>query len=108
MEKKRVEFGEDYYFIDLNMQINCECELHSGFESELFKADNYFATEEQAEAMANKIKAVLAGADVIEMPSEKEIESAIPTYADRPAEFSAGIGNGWWQCIEWLKSKIIK
>lgn len=111
MEKKRFEKGEDYYFIDMTMQINCGCELRSGFESELFNVGNYFATKEEAEACAKKLRAVLAGADVIQLPSEGEINQASVwnaydhdgglNYIDCEAErFVDG--------VKWLTSKIIK
>lgn len=43
------------------------------FDDFRYEIGNYFATRSQAEEMARKLKAVLKGAEVIEMPSEKEI-----------------------------------
>lgn len=114
MEKKRVEFGEDYYFIDTTTQICCGCEFNLGIESKLFDAGNYFTTKGEAEACVRKLRAVLNGADVIVMPSGTEIVDAAEEhieacdedgcpYAD-VEDAKTAFGNG----VAWLKSKIIK
>ena len=66
MEKTRVPKGEKYWFI------NCFGEVVSTLEGGIidntkrFEIGNYFATEEEAESMARKLRAVLKGAEAIE------------------------------------------
>lgn len=84
-----------------------------------FATGNYFNTEEEAEAMAEKIRKVLKGADVIEMPSEKEIEDAMNTsvtesimsispYGEFTLRATDLLECAWLKGAEWLKSKIVK
>lgn len=100
-----------------------------------YEIGNYFATQDQAEEMAKKLKAVLKGADVIEMPNEKEMLEARPTFPmfdddkfakEAAEEYCANNGlpagacasqishghncmyEGFLAGVNWLKSKIIK
>lgn len=110
MERKK---GEEYWFIDVGLNVQKSIEFGHEYDNIRFKVKNYFHTKEEAEAMAEKIRKVLKGADVIEMPGEEEIKQ----YADRalyiPKEdrrvhayevtaYASGIEKG----VEWLKSKI--
>ena len=111
MKKKRVEFGEDYYFIDITTQICCGCELHSGIESKLFDAGNYFTTKGEAEACVRKLRAVLAGADVIQLPSENEINQASVWNAydhDGDLDYIDCEAERFIDGVNYLKSRIIK
>lgn len=71
---------------------------------------NSFNTREEAEVMVRKLRAVLNGAEVIEMPSEEEIREKANNIAYR-----CGVGLEMSNLSEvcqvmakWLKSKIVK
>lgn len=114
MEKKRVNKGEEYWYL------TGVCNVEKGWDNYDFIANldfinnNYFCTKEEAEAMAKKIKAVLNGADVIQMPSEEDCE----TFAAELAQEKAFVGKTFstrreWRMasrmtFDWLKSKIVK
>ena len=113
MEKTRVPEGEKYWYILLTyegVEVNYKSESLSCFDKERFHNDNYFATKESAETTARKLRAVLKGADVIEMPSEEEIEKEAVSIAMNIC------GDDYWRDCEeavhkatdWLKSKIVK
>lgn len=70
-------------------------------------------------AMAKKIKAVLNGADVIETPTDKEIDDAMKESITETILCVAPYGGftpratdllecAWVKGAEWLKSKIVK
>lgn len=72
-----------------------------------------FSTKEEADAMVNKFKAVLQGADVIEMPSEEDITDKIFSTTGEVVGPEGEITV--FHCmkiskkvLEWIKSKIIK
>lgn len=79
-----------------------------------FETGNYFPDRESAEAMAKKFRAVLKGAEVIEMPSEEEISKQCDSSAhemdidDGETPSSGLYWRGWWNAVRWLKSKIVK
>lgn len=101
-EKKRVGWGKEYYFININFQVESDYEYGADVDNLRFDSNNYFIIKEEAEAMAYRLRAVLNGADVIEMPSENESLEAMPQ------NMSVGQRVGWSSCYYWLKSKIIK
>lgn len=111
---KRVKKGDKYWFINHEgMVIVDEDERWVG-DDRCYECGNYFTSRESAEAMAKKLRAVLKGADVIEMPSEEEInEKASELYPSQYNEY-AGMYEvpseklGFGDCIDWLKSKIVK
>lgn len=83
-ERTRVPKGEKYWFLAYDSirdkGINVlpseeECCIVDFNRCEL---GNYFHTKEEAESMARKLRAVLKGADVIEVPSEEEVVYAKP------------------------------
>ena len=116
--------GEKYWSIVQTMHGFEVCDFVDDFDewdNADFEIGNRFPDRESAEAMAKKFRAVLKGAEVIEMPSEEEIRSAyiekIPCWCkdgdpsqyidcdicsveDERKMFSRG--------VEWLKSKIVK
>lgn len=99
---ERVKKGEKYWYVEVSvfsLYVQSCTELDDYGDSSRFDCGNYFHTKEEAEAMAKKLRAVLKGASVIEMPSEEEInhQSELYTY---PPLFKAA--------INWLESKIVK
>lgn len=107
---ERVKKGGEYWAVITTPYIGVElfhddrCALnHYDFE-----VGNYFATKEEAEAMTRKIKAVLNGADVIEMPSEEEIKKAIKEVLPSDPVAPWCVDGYCRYIVDWLKSKIIK
>lgn len=65
----RLPIGEVYYFAVLgedDWEVHWSFETGSSTDDRYFKFHNYFHTEEDAEQLANKLRAVLNGAKVIE------------------------------------------
>lgn len=120
MEKKqRVPKGEKLWFIDYFGDITHIYEDYGAFVTNLYDAGNYFHTEEEAESMITKLRAVLKGANVIEMPSEEELEHKATDIAmERKDEFFDEAGElvlCFGECydaaadmVKFLKSKIVK
>lgn len=122
---ERVENVGKYYFINNLFEVESDYDCRFDTDNIRFDTDNYFTIEEQAEDMARKIRAVLKGADVIEMPSEDEILKAARERTERHSiaevELHKGLGKlyGYSRIenaetvsfkagVEYLKSKIIK
>lgn len=82
MEKKqRVPKGERYWHLYIgsrNITTMEKTDYYNSTDDDYFKSGDYFTTQEEAEQMASKLRTVLAGADVIEMPSEEEMVYAKP------------------------------
>lgn len=80
MKKTRAPKGKYYWWIYLD-NLNAHCSQDTtqddyDRQSDIrYETGNYFNSFFEAVSVAKKIRAVLAGADVIEMPSEEEIES---------------------------------
>lgn len=118
MEKKRAEKGDWYWFIFRTkgggFVVNCKIEEGSSDDNARFNIGNYFIVKEEALSMARKLRAILAGADVIQMPSEEEINKEISSSAhkmdidDNETPNSGLYWIGWRNAVEWFKSKIIK
>lgn len=120
MEKTRVKKGEPYWFVDIDGRAWDRYERNEVMDSVLFDTDNYFHTKEEAERMCKKFLAVLKGADVIETPSEEEIETYKKTleypptpgcdYMERVVTETSNYSylHGFQLGINWLKSKIVK
>lgn len=108
MEKTRVPKGEHYYYINVFGEVVVDLDYRIDIDNQKYKNGNYFLDKESAESMARKLRAVLAGADVIEMPSEDEIKERlnmiIPTQPVEP-----WCVEGYCKhIIEFILSKIIK
>lgn len=110
---KRVKKGERYWFI--NSFGEAVSKIESGIVDDVkrFEKDNYFYTKEEAESMVERIRKVLKGADVIEMPSKEDVYNE--EFKTNPYLFcedgAAVVGahqGGFNHCFEWLKSKIVK
>lgn len=122
MSKTRVKNGEKYWFINTNAaQTNmwADWDMEGNYPSidkARLKNGNYFNTKEDAEVCARKLRAVLKGADVIEMPSEEEIESVaskIGHNIEKQGIISSGaingyITNGCKSMAEFFNNKIVK
>lgn len=120
MEKKRVEKGMPYWYITLKFTVDRAWEQNDPVSKLYFINNNYFTTKEEAETMARKIRAVLDGADVIQMPNEKEIikeeTSCNPfrsnnwdgTLSGYENGLCNGFSKGFGYCINWLKTKTVK
>lgn len=111
---ERVNKGEKYWLIHImwnRIYVTDITDMHYECDRDNWNQGNYFNTKEEAEAVARKIKAVLKGADVIEMPSEEEINNDATYYGYAVA--GGCIERGYIQDAfeagaEWLKSKIVK
>ncbi len=105
---ERVKKGEKYWYIYLgsrNIVATEKVDYYNSTNDDYFRNNNYFHTKEEAEAMVRKIRAVLKGAEVIEMPSDKEIKQA--SY-DCTNGYDDDQIPGFNEGVEWLKSKIVK
>lgn len=113
---ERVKKGEKYwsfliYTHGYRILEFTEGESYAGndeFDAEGAAFGNYFHTKEEAEAMTRKIKAVLNGADVIEMPSEEEIKKAIKEVLPSDPVAPWCVDGYCRYIVDWLKSKIVK
>ena len=112
MRKKRVSDGKFYYYITLkdsgfrvsNSRDDCYPE-----DSDRNFLGNYYYTEEEAEAIAKRLKAVLNGADVIQMPSEFEMGQQAMDIAEKRQDVHYGdCYDSASDMYDWIKSKIIK
>lgn len=56
---KRPELNETYYFISHSMDVVLTVNTGSDRDNEMFESFNYFKTEEEAQVMADKFKAML-------------------------------------------------
>lgn len=115
MKKTRVNKGEIYFYIWTDCYLNFEVHYATDFWDKLnnddFEKGNYFHTAEEAGQMIHKLRAVLKGADVIEMPSEKDAEFE----SNKLLELSGHDGDertedayldGFADCLHWLESKV--
>lgn len=111
---ERVKKGERYWYIyfgAFGIEVFQMTDKRDKSDDATFGYNNYFATKEEAEACARKLRAVLKGADVIEMPSDEEIwEEANSRY---PRRWSGDRENGekfdvFMEGIDYVKSKIVK
>lgn len=109
----RVKKLEKYWMIDSNLKLVHLIDDGTLWSDSNYENGNYFTTVEEAVEMAEKIRKVLNGADVIEMPSEGDITekifSAVGDIVGREGEITV------FHCmktakivVEWLKSKIVK
>lgn len=116
MEKTRVAYGQRYWYITLYPDGTIETEwLLEEREIEddnHYRTGNYFHTQEEAEACARKLRAVLKGAEVIDMPSEEEFEKYLnehfPYNGGTKGMICEATKGEWRLCFKWLKSKIVK
>lgn len=114
---ERVKKGEKYWYIDLEGDWCTYWDIEDYLSSDdLIAIGNYYHTEEQAESVVRKLRAVLKGADVIEMPSEEEInKQGIEFISDLHGRLYNATSEEmclqlitYNACGNWLKSKIVK
>lgn len=112
--KQRVPKGEKYWYIGTDWRgiivVYSTRDVNMVEDRNRFKDHNYFVTKKEALSMTKKLRAVLAGADVIETPSEEEMEIEANKIAE---EIAGGPMSGCFRIavkmtVEWLKSKIVK
>lgn len=114
MEKTRVPKGEKYWHILIFsglIEIEWLIEENLSEDESNFEMGNYFYTEEEAEIIVNKFRAILKGTDVTEMLSEDEIideaKRRYPPYMHKGNMQDSRCGI-FWKGVKWLKEKIIK
>lgn len=119
MKKTRVPEGDQYFYVGSTGIIKEDWDELRPIDNERFENSNYFHTRKEAEAMARKLRAVLNGADVIETPSDKDIEEAmkrsvtesilcVAPYESFTPKATDLLECAWTKGAEWVKSKIIK
>lgn len=117
---ERVRKGEKYWVVYLIGDKCKTCMMIAGqnspatpiYDSDCFQFDNYFSSEASAEAIAEKIRKVLKGADVIEMPKYvEEFNTSEEIYIQKG--YSEGeychkqsFCWGFQEGVDWLKSKV--
>lgn len=114
---ERVKKGEKYWYIGADKYIPIlSYDMRTIFEDDRYRSGNYFTDYSEAEAMAKKLRAVLKGAEVIEMPSEDEFNKQIKEIGVdkqnielcKNDSISLSLMFGALQMLNWLKSKIVK
>lgn len=123
MKKTRVSKGEKYWYIVSDFfagdfYTTRGVDFYEDIQDGRFAMGNYFRTKEEAESMAKKLRAVLNGAEVIEMPSEYDIDDVANNLDSEPCclheikeecitknhAYMAGFLYG----VKWIISKIVK
>ena len=79
---ERVKKGEKYWWITSLGCIFNETETYHELDDKRYNLGNYFATKESAEQMARKLRAVLNGADVVEIPDEYETQNYTNSFRE--------------------------
>lgn len=59
MTRWRVPYGEKYYTITSDMEVDWEFEFGEMSDDALYESGNYFNTRSEAEAVAEKFRAIL-------------------------------------------------
>lgn len=111
MEKTRVKKGDEYWYVHFGLEgVSVFSAIDFGDEAANFRFEcgNYSHTKEEAESMARKLRAVLKGAEVVEMPSEEEFKENKPLKYNASIDYLVGKNFGWWSCVNYIKSKIVK
>lgn len=99
--RTRAPKGEKYWYIDKYGEIKFAIEIEHIVDVRRFVNGNYFSDKKEAKRIANKLRAVLKGAEVIEMPSEEEYKKRLD-YFESYSRFGAK------EIWNWLQSKIVK
>lgn len=104
MEKTRVPYGESYWWINSVYAVCEDKDWNTSTVKASYKAGNYYKTKEEAEAMARKLRAVLKGAEVIEMPSEEELKE-IPIKKVEGDAYIDAYFTGVMDILDWIKHR---
>lgn len=108
MEKEqRVPKGEKYFYVNEIGNVSEWPDTGGEFATMHFFSGNYFPDRESAEAMAEKLRAVLKGADVIEMPSEEEIKERLDMIIPHNPCAPFVVEGICKHLVGWLKSKKV-
>lgn len=75
--KMRVPHGEKYWYIDDSMNVMFAYDDRNEADSKQYKSGNYFNDEKDANAVLEKFKAILKGADVIKTSDIDYVENEI-------------------------------
>ena len=112
---QRVKKGCHYFWIDYRdgFRIHADTDWRQECSTTRFEKGNYFLSTDEAEKVVSKLRAVLKGADVIEMPSEEdfyneEFKTNHYFFAKDGAAVVGAHQIGFKHCYDWLKSKIVK
>lgn len=105
MKATRVKKFEKYWMIDSDLMPVHFIDDRRRCSNTDYDNGNYFNTKEEAEAMADKIRKVLNGANVIEIPSAEEVKKA--AVLNDSGYFDDCQISGFIDGVEWLKSKIV-
>lgn len=112
---ERVDKGEKYWCVGEDMNpLEAVCGENWALDVLRLKAGNCYTDYHECYVICGKLRAVLAGADVIQIPSGAEILDAAEEHVEACDEdgcpyadvedAKAAFGNG----VYWLMSKIIK
>ena len=58
-KRRRAERGEEYYYLDTDLEVGNTRDIYSEFDDDLYEACNYFQTTEQAEEFRKGVKALV-------------------------------------------------
>lgn len=113
MEKKRFEKGEKYWCVGEDMNpLEAVCGENWALDVLRFEADNCYTDYHECYVMCGKLRAVLKGSDVIEMPESNEvdmIQREIGLEVGGEDEELVGAASlGAIRMINWLIDKIVK
>lgn len=111
MGKTRARFGEKYWYVVEyagDFTTASAIDYYEHYDDDLFESGNYFLTEEEAESMARKLRAVLAGAEVIKMPSGEEIKERLDMILPTQPVESWCVEGYCKHIIGLILSKIVK
>lgn len=122
MEKERVKKGNHYFWIDYygnEFGVFMDTDWRMKCSNERYESGNYFLSSDDANKAVSKLRAVLKGADVIEMPSDEDMKQNIEnisrsvqkSYGESDGVYDAPIGaclDSAVKVVEYLKSKIVK
>lgn len=78
MEKTRVKKGEEYWLVHImwnRIYVTDTTDMHYECDRDNWNQGNYFNTKEEAEAMAEKIRKVLKGAEAYTLEEITEIKA---------------------------------
>lgn len=103
--KKKVADGKLFFAIDGAGNICPIIQSEHNNSDLLNNIGNYFYTSKEAETMAKKLRAVLNGAEVIEMPTGKKFKECLANIPDYYRSYADGVKNTRKEFKEYLERK---